>query len=45
MPLASAASISLTSPLIVTALSSKFLGEPVGPKRWGRPSWWASSAP
>ncbi len=23
-----------TSPLIVTALSSKFLGEPVGPKRW-----------
>jgi drug/metabolite transporter (DMT)-like permease len=35
MPLASAASISLTSPLIVTALSSKFLGEPVGPKRWG----------
>jgi len=34
MPLASAASISLTSPLIVTALSAKFLGEPVGPKRW-----------
>jgi drug/metabolite transporter (DMT)-like permease len=34
MPLASAASISLTSPLIVTALSSSFLGEPVGPKRW-----------
>lgn len=34
MPLASAASISLTSPLIVTALSARFLGEPVGTKRW-----------
>ena len=34
MPLASAASISLTSPLVVTALSSRFLGEPVGAKRW-----------
>ena len=34
MPLASAASISLTSPLIVTALSARFLDEPVGTKRW-----------
>lgn len=34
LPLASAASISLTSPLVVTALSSKFLGEPVGARRW-----------
>jgi drug/metabolite transporter (DMT)-like permease len=34
MPLASAASISLTSPLIVTALSARFLGEPVGARRW-----------
>jgi len=34
LPLATAASISLTSPLVVTALSSKFLGEPVGPRRW-----------
>lgn len=34
MPLASAASISLTSPLIVTALSARFLGEPVGTRRW-----------
>lgn len=34
MPLASAASISLTSPLIVTALSARFLGEPVDSKRW-----------
>ena len=34
MPLASAASISLTSPLIVTALSSRFLGEAVGVRRW-----------
>lgn len=34
LPLATAASISLTSPLIVTALSSRFLGEPVGPARW-----------
>lgn len=34
LPLATAASISLTSPLIVTALSSRFLGEPVGPRRW-----------
>ncbi len=30
LPLATAASISLTSPLIVTALSARFLGEPVG---------------
>lgn len=34
LPLATAASISLTSPLIVTALSSRFLGEPVGLTRW-----------
>jgi drug/metabolite transporter (DMT)-like permease len=34
LPLATAASISLTSPLVVTALSSRFLGEPVGPGRW-----------
>src|SRR5437899_6080853 len=34
LPLATAASISLTSPLIVTALSSRFLGEPVGVRRW-----------
>jgi drug/metabolite transporter (DMT)-like permease len=34
LPLATAASISLTSPLVVTALSSKFLGEAVGPRRW-----------
>ena len=34
LPLATAASISLTSPLIVTALSARFLGEPVGPARW-----------
>ncbi len=34
MPLATAASISLSSPIIVTALSSKLLGEPVGPRRW-----------
>ena len=34
MPLASAASISLTSPLIVTALASRFLGEQVGLRRW-----------
>ncbi|CAN5874823.1 DMT family transporter [soil metagenome] len=34
LPLATAASISLTSPLIVTALSSRFLNEPVGPRRW-----------
>ena len=30
LPLATAASISLTSPLIVTALSARFLNEPVG---------------
>ena len=30
LPLPTAASISLTSPLIVTALSARFLGEPVG---------------
>jgi drug/metabolite transporter (DMT)-like permease len=34
LPLATAASISLTSPLVVTALSARFLGEPVGPRRW-----------
>ncbi len=34
LPLPTAASISLTSPLIVTALSTRFLGEPVGPRRW-----------
>lgn len=34
LPLASAASISLTSPLVVTALSARFLGEPVGANRW-----------
>jgi drug/metabolite transporter (DMT)-like permease len=34
MPLATAAAISLTSPLIVTALSARFLKEPVGPRRW-----------
>jgi drug/metabolite transporter (DMT)-like permease len=34
LPLATAASISLSSPLIVTALSSRLLGEPVGPRRW-----------
>jgi drug/metabolite transporter (DMT)-like permease len=34
LPLATAASISLSSPLIVTALSPRLLGEPVGPRRW-----------
>lgn len=34
LSLATAASISLSSPLIVTALSSRLLGEPVGPRRW-----------
>jgi drug/metabolite transporter (DMT)-like permease len=34
LPLATAAAISLTSPLIVTALSARFLQEPVGPRRW-----------
>jgi drug/metabolite transporter (DMT)-like permease len=34
MPLATAAAISLTSPLIVTAMSARFLNEPVGPRRW-----------
>jgi drug/metabolite transporter (DMT)-like permease len=34
MPLATAASISLSSPIIVTALSARLLGEPVGPRRW-----------
>jgi drug/metabolite transporter (DMT)-like permease len=34
LPLATAASISLASPIIVTALSSRLLGEPVGPRRW-----------
>lgn len=34
LPLATAAAISLSSPIIVTALSSRLLGEPVGPRRW-----------
>lgn len=34
LPLATAASISLTSPLVVTALSARFLGEPVSRDRW-----------
>jgi len=34
MPLATAASISLSSPIIVTALSPRLLGEHVGPRRW-----------
>jgi len=34
MPLATAASISLSSPIIVTALSPRLLGERVGPRRW-----------
>lgn len=34
LPLATAASISLASPIIVTALSSRLLGEPVGARRW-----------
>ena len=34
MPLATAAAISLSSPLIVTALSARLLQEPVGPRRW-----------
>ena len=34
LPLATAASISLSSPIIVTALSSRLLGEAVGPRRW-----------
>src|SRR5476649_552390 len=34
LPLATAAAISLSSPLIVTALSPRLLGEMVGPRRW-----------
>jgi drug/metabolite transporter (DMT)-like permease len=34
LPLATAASISLSSPIIVTALSPRLLGEQVGPRRW-----------
>ena len=34
LPLATAAAISLSSPLIVTALSPRLLGEAVGPRRW-----------
>ncbi len=34
LPLPTAAAISLTSPIIVTALSARLLGEPVGPRRW-----------
>ena len=34
LPLATAAAISLSSPIIVTALSARLLKEPVGPRRW-----------
>jgi drug/metabolite transporter (DMT)-like permease len=34
LPLATAAAISLASPIIVTALSARLLKEPVGPRRW-----------
>ena len=34
LPLATAAAISLSSPIIVPALSPKLLGEQVGPRRW-----------
>ena len=34
LPLATAAAISLSSPIIVTALSPRLLGEQVGPRRW-----------
>ena len=34
LPLATAAAISFTSPLLVTALSVPLLGEAVGPRRW-----------
>jgi drug/metabolite transporter (DMT)-like permease len=34
LPLATAAAISLSSPIIVTALSPRLLGERVGPRRW-----------
>ena len=34
LPLATAAAISLTSPIVVTALSSRLLGEKVGGHRW-----------
>ena len=34
LPLTTAASISFTSPFIVTALSVPLLGERVGPRRW-----------
>jgi len=34
LPLATAAAISLSSPIIVTALSPRLLGEAVGPRRW-----------
>jgi drug/metabolite transporter (DMT)-like permease len=34
LPLATAASISLTSPIVVTAMSSRLLGEKVGVHRW-----------
>jgi drug/metabolite transporter (DMT)-like permease len=34
LPLATAASISLTSPIVVTALSPRLLGEKVGAHRW-----------
>ena len=35
LPLATASAISLSSPIIVTALSSRLLGEKVGMHRWG----------
>ena len=34
LPLATAAAISLSSPIIVTALSPRLLGESGGPRRW-----------
>lgn len=34
LPLATAATISMCSPLLITALSVPFLGEAVGPRRW-----------
>ena len=34
LPLATAATISICSPLLITALSVPFLGEAVGPRRW-----------
>ena len=34
LPLPTAATLSMCAPLLVTALSVPFLGEPVGPRRW-----------